>query len=331
VLAEAAGMTTAARGYWVTAPACGELRATTLATPGEGDVVLRALRTGISPGTERLVGLGRVPPAHDATMAVPGMQGSFALPILYGYSSAGEVATGPHTGRRAFTMHPHTTLAVVAAAACVWLPDDVPAARATLFANLETAWNGVADADVLAGEASLVVGAGAVGLLTAFVLAAVRGAPTPIVDADPERRRFAQHLPWIARALAPDDVGRGAFACVLHASGTGAGLQLAIDALGFEGRVIDLSWYGDQLVTLRLGDSFHRQRQVLRSSQVGTIAPRHRAAGRAARTAAVLELLRDPRLDTLLGEPVPFTALPQFFAKLYRGEATPPCPVVGYE
>lgn len=322
---------TPARGYWVTAPGRGELRATTLRTPGDGDVVLRALRTGISPGTERLVGLGSVSPAHDATMAVPGMQGSFALPSLYGYSFVGEVVGGPDAGRRAFTMYPHTTQAVAAATACVWLPDDVPAARATLFANLETAWNGVADAEVLAAEKGLIVGSGAVGLLTAFALAAAHGEPTVIVDSDPERRRFAKRLPWIRAALAPDDVARGAFACALHASGTGAGLQLAIDAIGFEGRVIDLSWYGDQPVTLRLGDGFHRQRQVLRSSQVATVAPRHRAAGHAARTAAVLALLRDARLDALLGEPVPFPALPEFFARLYRGEATPPCPVVGYE
>jgi hypothetical protein len=55
-----------------------------------------------------------------------------------------------------------------------------------------------------------------------------------------------------------------------------------------------------------------------------------RAAGRAGRTAAVRTLLRDASLDALLTTPVPFASLPQFFAGLYRGAATAPCPVVAY-
>lgn len=327
-------MNGATRGYWVDAPGRGSLRPTPLAPPAAtttastagATIELRALCTGVSPGTERLVGTGRVPVACDTTMAVPGMQGSFALPILYGYSFVGAAADG----RRAFTMHPHCERALVAAARCVWLPDDVPAARATLFANLETAQNAVWDAEPAAGERVVVIGAGAVGALVAFVLAASHAGEVVVVEADAERRARAAALPWVRTALAPDELPRGAFALALHASGTGAGLQLAIDAVGFEGRVLDLSWYGDQAVALRLGDTFHVQRKSLRASQVGTVAPRHRAAGAAARTEVVRRWLGDARLDALLGEPIAFAALPAWFGALYRGERTEPCPVVQY-
>jgi threonine dehydrogenase-like Zn-dependent dehydrogenase len=130
--------------------------------------------------------------------------------------------------------------------------------------------------------------------------------------------------------VAPDELPRGRCAVAFHASGTGSGLQLALDALGFEGRVIDLSWYGTQRVELDLGSNFHQQRLRLLGSQVGTIAPRHRAAGHPARTAAVLDLLADARLDALLAAPIPFAELPAWFARLYRGEPVPPCPLVVY-
>lgn len=317
-------------GWWIDAPGRGSLRPTDLRAPGAGDLVLRAHGTGVSPGTERLVGLGRVPATMDTTMAVPGMQGSFGLPLLYGYSFVGSVVDGPRAGERVFTMHPHTTHAVVQAAACVPLPADVPDARATLVPNLETAVNATWDAEIAVGERVVVVGGGAVGLLTTFALATLAGTRATLVETDPARRALAARLPWLHTVVAPDELPRDTFACALHTSGSEAGLQLAIDATGFEGRVLDLAWYGDRAVALRLGASFHHRRKTLRASQVGTVARSHRAAGRAARTTTVLELLRDARLDALLAPAVPFAAAPALFAALYRGEPTTPCPVVGY-
>jgi 2-desacetyl-2-hydroxyethyl bacteriochlorophyllide A dehydrogenase len=321
----------AAVGYWIEAAGRGALRPTTLREPGGDDLVLQALCTGVSPGTERLVGLGRVPASLDAAMAVPGMQGSFALPLLYGYSFVGRVAAGERAGERVFTMHPHTTHAVVAAASCVPLPAGVPAARATLFANLETAVNAVWDAELVELDRVVVIGGGAIGLLCAFAVTTLSAARVTLVEADASRRALAARLPWLGAVVAPDDAERAAFSCALHTSGSEAGLQLAIDVLGFEGRVLDLAWYGERAVSLRLGTTFHHQRKTLRASQVGTVARAQRAAGRGPRTAAVLRLLADPRLDALLGAAVAWPAVPALFAAIYRGEPTPVCPVVGYE
>lgn len=311
--------------YEVEAAGRGALRTVALPIPGKDDVVVRAAFSGISVGTERLVGNGLVPASAAHAMTCPGMVGSFTLPIRYGYS-----LVGTSDARRVFTMHPHQQVAVVPRDRIVVLPDDVPSPRATLLPNLETAWNAVHDAEPRSGERLVVVGAGAVGLLIAFAAHRITGTTVTLVDVDTERRRFAASLPWIGEVASPDDIARGHFDVAFHTSATENGLQLAIDAVGFEGRVIELSWYGAKSVSLRLGESFHWQRKSLVASQVGTIAKTRRDAGRTARTAAVLELLRDPGLDSLLRAPIPFAQLPAAFARIYRGESIEPCPVVAY-
>ena len=61
-----------------------------LVPPGDEDVVVDVLWSGISTGTERLLWSGRMPP-------FPGM----AYPLVPGYEAVGEiVAAGPHSGRR---------------------------------------------------------------------------------------------------------------------------------------------------------------------------------------------------------------------------------------
>lgn len=312
---------------WVEAPGRAALRRQPLRAPGPGEVEIGSLCSGISCGTERLVGRGLVPARAAAAMACQGMQGSFALPVSYGYSLVGERADG---GGRVFTMHPHHDRAVVARDRLVPLPDAVPSARATLLPNLETALNAVWDAAPAPGEPALVVGGGGVGLLLAFALRRHHDGPCTLVEANAERRALAQRLPWIQRTATPADVAPGQHAVAFHTTATGAGLQLAIDAVGFEGRALELSWYGDAAVAVQLGGSFHHDRKRIVASQVATIAPSHRAAGRAARTAAVLELLADPQLDALLGRPIAFADLPAFLERLYAGATTEPCPVVEY-
>lgn len=316
-----------ATAYWVEAAGRGALRRQTLRPPHDGEVEIVARFSGVSCGTERLVGRGRVPATAAATMACAGMQGTFALPISYGYSLVGEVVA---TGERVFTMHPHHDRAVVPHDRLVALPDDVPSPRATLLPNLETALNAVWDAELRTGERVVVLGGGAVGLLLTFALARCHDGPVTLVEAAAERRTFAARLPWLADVLAPEAVAAERAAVAFHTTASAAGLQLAIDAVGFEGRVIELSWYGDEAVPVHLGGSFHHARKRIVASQVATVAPSHRAAGRGARTARVLELLRDARLDALRSEAIPFAELPAFFARLYRGDPTMPCPLVEY-
>ena len=69
-----------ARAFWVTAPGRGEIRAETLRAAAAGDVVVRALYSGISRGTEALVFEGRVPSSEHARMRAPFSKGSSPRP-----------------------------------------------------------------------------------------------------------------------------------------------------------------------------------------------------------------------------------------------------------
>jgi threonine dehydrogenase-like Zn-dependent dehydrogenase len=100
--------------------------------------------------------------------------------------------------------------------------------------------------------------------------------------------------------------GRGADIAV-EVSGSGGGLQGALDVLADEGTVVAVSWYGTKPVTLMLGGHFHRGRVRIRSSQVGRIDPA--LAPRwdyARRSALVCDLLPRLRLAPLLTQRVPF-------------------------
>ena len=118
--------------------------------------------------------------------------------------------------------------------------------RAVLAANLETAINGVWDARPHVGDRIVVIGAGTVGCLVAW-----------LAGADSRMRGRARgHQPAArggrARARRPLRVaGRGAPAdadVVIHASGSPAGLELALRVAGFEATIVEMSWYGDQAV-----------------------------------------------------------------------------------
>jgi hypothetical protein len=305
-----------ARAFWVVAPGRGEVRAETLHAPRTGEVLVRALFSGVSRGTESLVFEGRVPVSERDRMAAPFQAGAFPAPVKYGYASVGTIEQGPRDieGRTAFALFPHQTRYVVPEAAAHVLPDGVPAGRAVLAANLETAINGVWDAAVRPGDHVTVVGAGTIGSLVAWLCGRIPGCDVELVDVNPARAAIAAALGvGFAR---PADMHADADV-VVHASGTQAGLQLALAAAGFETTVVDVSWYGDRPVTLPLGEAFHARRLTLKSSQVGSVAAPQRARWSARRRLQLaLSLLTEPALDVLITGESAFEDLPQVMARL---------------
>lgn len=98
-----------ARGFWATAPGQGEIRAQPLPPRAPDQAVVRALASGISRGTERLVFHGHVPESQRDVMRAPLQQGEFPFPVQYGYAAVGVVEDGPPSllNRRVFCLHPH--------------------------------------------------------------------------------------------------------------------------------------------------------------------------------------------------------------------------------
>jgi threonine dehydrogenase-like Zn-dependent dehydrogenase len=322
-----------ARGFWTVAPGVGEIREHVLPAPGPDQALVVTRATGISRGTERLVFTGRVPESQWGAMAAPLMQGGFPFPVSYGYAAVGTVRDGPAAllGRRVFCLHPHHDAFLAPAAMCIPIPDAVPDRRAVLAANMETAVNVLWDARPLVGERALVIGAGVVGLLVACLLARMPGIDLAICDVDATRRDIAERLG--ARFCAPADAP-GDRDLVVHASASAEGLRLALTRCGFEGRIVEASWFGDREPALPLGEAFHAKRLALISTQVGAVAPTMRGRRtHGERLALALALLDDPRLDALLGPEIPFADLPaRMEAALLPkpGDAQPLCPIVTY-
>src|ERR1043166_3520861 len=228
-----------ALAFWIAAPGRGELRAEPLPTPSPDDVIVHALYSGISRGTEALVFQGRGPRSEYARMRAPFQVGEFPGPVKYGYASVGRVDDGPAelAGRDVFVLHPHQTQYVVPAKAVYVLPDDVPAARAILAANLETAINGVWDLRPHVGDRVAVIGAGTVGSLVAWLLAGIPGCDVTLVDINPQRAVVASALG--VRFELPDTAASGMDA-VVHTSGSPAGLDLALRLAGFESTIVEM-------------------------------------------------------------------------------------------
>lgn len=291
---------------WYEAPGECALNVEALPEPRAGDCLVRALWSGVSRGTERLVCEGRVPVGEYERMRAPFQQGSFPFPVKYGYCAVGIVDAGPEAwlGETVFCLHPHQNRFVAPADRLTRVPANIPARRAILAANMETALNAHWDAGSGPADHIVVVGGGVLGLLVAWLAARLPGAEVTLVDVEPRRATLAQALGF-GFALPADAPAEADL--VFHASASAAGLDTAIAAAGFEARIVELSWYGEGMVQAPLGGAFHAKRLQLVSTQVGGISPSRRPRwDYARRAAAAMALLGDDRLDALITEDIPF-------------------------
>ena len=306
-----------AEALWYIGPGRAEIREEKLGPLTPGHARVRALHGALSRGTEALVLAGGVPESEFERMRAPFMGGAFPFPVKYGYATVGRVEAGPEklVGRIVFTLHPHQSLFDVPAEAVVPVPDGVPPARATLAANTETAINAVWDAAPKPADRIAIVGAGVVGALVAFVLKEfVPDANVTLVDVNPSRAKLAQAfgVHFATPDAAPTDCD-----LVVHTSATAAGLSSALNLAADEATILELSWYGAGAVPVPLGGAFHSRRLRLVSSQVGKVAPSHRATwAHRQRLAAAIELLADARLDALFAPAVRFDDLPAQLPKI---------------
>src|SRR5215210_7953928 len=224
-----------ARALWFTAPRTATFCEETVPPPGPSEVRVETIASAVSAGTEMLVYRGEVP--QDLRLDLPTLAGSYAFPIKYGYAAAGHVLdTGSgvedlSTGDPVFVHHPHQDVFLVPSSMPVRLPDDLDPELGVFAANLVTLLL------KLAGTGQVLV-----------------------VDPLEERRRVALAAgadgafgpEWLSEHVSETTNGRGVDVAI-EASGSGAALQSAIDAVAAEGTVVVASWYGTKPVTLALG------------------------------------------------------------------------------
>jgi len=259
--------------------------------PAADEVLVETELSAISPGTELLVYRGETEPGLVADETIEAIDGDLEFPLSYGYAAVGRVveaganADDALVGRRVFAFQPHRSAFVADPETLVPVPQGCSPERAVMLANTETAVNLVMDGRPRIGEQVAVFGQGVVGLLTVGVLS---GFPlSALVAVEPRAARRERAL----EMGATDAVPPGAVATALDGaatpdgadlayelSGNPEGLDDAIDAAGYAGRVVIGSWYGTKPVELGLGGEFHRSHVRLRVSQVSRIDHDH--AGR---------------------------------------------------
>ncbi len=297
-----------------------------LPTLGPGDVMVKALYSAISHGTEMNVYRGQAPqwdryfdsdlrlflPLEEKPDPQPPARGywlpsdtHWQYPLAYGYANVGRViARGAEVenlaeGDLVYAYQPHQTCYVAPAASVIQLPALEKPAWGVLFSNMNTAYNGVLDSDIRLDDTVVIFGQGLIGLLITQYVRRTAARQVITVDMIAERRAMSLQLGAdqaldprqgdVARQIRELTDGRGADV-VIEVSGSYAALQEAIRAAAPNTTVTALSWYGGTGEALRLADEFHHNRITLKCSQVGGIAPELSAThSLARRTQHVLE------------------------------------------
>lgn len=321
--------TRTARAIWYTGAGVVEIRSNALPPQEPGEALVRTAFSGISRGTERLVMSGAVGRQEWERMCAPLQEGAFPFPVKYGYCATGIVEDGPDAlkGRAVFCLHPHQDRFIAPAEMLVPIPGAVPLRRATLAANMETALNAIWDSGASAGDRIVIVGAGIVGLLVAYIASHLPGADVTVVDvADRSDLVTKLGARFAAPANAPTDAD-----VVFHTSASAPGLATAIAAGGLEATIVELSWYGDKDVPAPLGGSFHCQRLRLQSSQVGHVSASRRPRwSYRRRMEKALALLADPVFDALVSEAIAFEDAPLALPHILAPGAAGLAPVIRY-
>jgi threonine dehydrogenase-like Zn-dependent dehydrogenase len=262
----------------------------------------------ISTGTEKLVSMGRVPESLYNVMGVPYMDGEFTFPIKYGYSTI-----GTHGDQLYHVMHPHQDAILVQTEEAYALSEPIPGYRATLISNVETTVNAIWDADLQKDESIAICGYGNIGSLLSLTLRHFGYKDVSIIEPNAWRQEQAEQLGFDVISLT-DQVE---YDLIFHTSANEQGLQYCIDHLNPEGRVIELSWYGNKKTSLNLGGDFHYKRLKLISSQVSQIsplAPEHTTY--LSRKQLAERVLTDKSFDQLISDFVPFDQTPAFYNDL---------------
>jgi 2-desacetyl-2-hydroxyethyl bacteriochlorophyllide A dehydrogenase len=312
-----------ARRLLFVAPRRVELAPVDVPEPGPGQLLVRTRHSGISTGTELLCYRGLLDPDLPLDERIGSLGGSFRYPFPYGYSCVGVVECSPGAippGALVFAFHPHQDWFVVSESDVVVLPKGTDPRSATLFPLVETGLQLSLDAGHAAHETVVVLGLGAVGVITALLL---QRAGADVLAADPlgERRELALSLgiPAVDPEELPSRLPARGVPLLVELSGAPAALAAALPLLAHEGTALVGSWYGEQEVQLPLGGAFHRRRLTIRSSQVSTIpaalAGRWDVARRRRVAAGLLDVLP---LSELATTDVPFDEAPRAYEVLDR-------------
>lgn len=295
-------------------------------------VIVKAMHSLVSQGTERLVTSESLPEETGKNMKVPYMKGDFSDKFTYGYSLVGEVVKGPKkmVGHYAQLLHPHQEMAFVSVSDVSIIPYGIPPKLASLASNMETAVNAVWDAEIDIGDRVLIVGYGVIGALVASQVSKFPGIFIAIVELNDQRAAKARGQGFtVVESIMEINLD---FDVAFNASASESGLQLAIDSTITDGKIIELSWYGSKHITVDLGSAFHYGRKRIISSQVSNIPARKKHNWTfEKRKNLVFDLLKHTDLTELLTNEIQFNEAPAYYTRLRNGEIDEFSTLINYD
>jgi 2-desacetyl-2-hydroxyethyl bacteriochlorophyllide A dehydrogenase len=254
----------------------------------EDELLVEAIYSGISHGTERLIYRGEVAEGLQLDTALTHFEGQFPFPVKYGYANVGQIketgtgVTQLREGDLVFAFVPHETAYVIREVEAIPLPSGLEPLCGVFIPSLETAVNAVLDSGIKLGETVVIFGQGVVGLFITQLMRRSSAGMIITVDALEPRRRLSLEFGAdyafepagadLARTIQEQTNGIGADT-IVEASGSPEALNAALDVAAFQAQILVVSWYGTKRVALNLGEGFHRKRLCIKSSQVSFIDP----------------------------------------------------------
>ena len=229
----------------------------------DDEVLVRTAAGAISIGSELPLYRGTARSGGPAT-----------YPRMTGYESVGRVvARGGAAGRlrvgeRVVAPYGHRTHGVVPEAKAIVVPDGISDALALLAILSCDVAKGVRKLDPRPDEPILVSGAGAIGLLTVFVLHASGLRAIDVIEPRAERRDLALRLG--ARAALPPEEGgddEPTYAAAFECSSSAAGFALLQGRMATGGRICVLA--DGNREPLALAPAFHERELLVVGSSDG--------------------------------------------------------------
>jgi threonine dehydrogenase-like Zn-dependent dehydrogenase len=279
--------------------------------PLENSVFIKSGYSALSLGTEKIVATGNVPIEMFEKMSVPYMKGSFEFPIKYGYSLVGQT----DDNNWVHLMHPHQNKTIVSRDNCYILSPETNPIVATQLSNLETVINAIWTSKVKKGDLVLVCGTGSIGILLAQTLKKYSQAEVYIQETNQVKKE--KLVEWgftLCNSKTDYDI-------CFNVSANANGLQYCINHCAIEGKIIELSWYGNTPVCLQLGIDFHYKRLQIISSQVSEIPldMKHEYDFKSRKQLAE-KLINIVDFLPFIAKYLPFEELPDFFKKIRNNE-----------
>ncbi len=296
------------RSLWHVNSQNSELRLEELVTNLESNLIeIKTKYSMVSTGTEYSVCTGLVSDRFSDKMGVPYMKGDFSFPIKYGYACSGIDSDS----NLYHFMHPHQDYCLIKDSDLYSIA-SLAANKVPLISNMETVLNAIWDADLKDNDTIAIIGYGNVGCLLAETLRCHKNINPIIIENDNWRLNKASE-----NGFEVDNGTSNMYDLIFNTTASNSAVNMALTRLQMEGRLIELSWYADREVSLKLGEHFHYNRLRIISSQVSQI-PR-KLEGQMTykkRKKIAVDILSEPCFDKLITDEINFENAPSFFRDL---------------